>query len=125
MPHKNKDRRTYEKTKEQIDEENITNEADKQGQMQKLSEEFLCLTQTTPASRWMVPFHVQATAKTSPTAIVVDTPPSQEFGGRLTSHCYFRVQTSFIVDSPKFGPQLVLKMTPGRATSAGSNGPQA
>jgi hypothetical protein len=46
--------------------ENITNEADKQGQMQKLSEECQCLTQTTPISRWMIPLHVQATAKTSP-----------------------------------------------------------
>lgn len=54
---RNKDRRTCERSKVQMDEENITNETDEQGQMQKLSQELLGSTQTTtPVSRWMDTF---------------------------------------------------------------------
>lgn len=55
---RNKDRRTCERSKAQMDEGNITNETDEQGQMQKLCQELLGSTQTTPVtvSRWMDTF---------------------------------------------------------------------
>lgn len=108
---RNKDRRTCERSKVQMDEENITNETDEQGQMQKLSQELLGSTQTTtPVSRWMDTFFMyKPLPKHDPyTAIVVDTLPNPRSGD-----CCFRLDLD--TDQNRISPDVVSTSRKGKA----------